>query len=103
MSTTIRIVFSNGDTFDVEAEHVAHARAEYYARKDSNRNPKLNYKAVYNDEFAYTMGDDDELLDWINNKMNWSDLSSYALKVEKPDVPFNHQAEFSYADIEVIR
>lgn len=96
------IEFSNGDRFEVEGDFVAHARAEYYARKDCKRNAQLKYEEVFKAEFEYARGDDGELLDWINNNMNWIDIAHVARLAPSRVKTFNYHEEFSDAEIKVV-
>jgi hypothetical protein len=56
----------------VPAKLVAEDRAKYYSLRDGG-SPK---------EKQYTLEDDEELIDWARNNLNWSDVSGQAVKVD---------------------
>ncbi len=68
--------------WDVPAIAIANSRARYYANLDSRGNIGGElYTRIFNEEFAYTMDSDDELIDWASNNMNWSDVCINAQRV----------------------
>lgn len=58
----------------VAAEVIAHDRAKYY----DGREP-----GCYDQEFSFTMENDDEITDWAANNMNWNDVKHVAHLYEK--------------------
>jgi hypothetical protein len=90
MSFTIRFSPSDGSVWSVPAEVVADNRARHYALRDSQDetyDPRLLYEDVYTQEYAYTLSDDDELLDWAANNMNWEDVRAHAYRIQEPPPP----------------
>jgi hypothetical protein len=67
---SITVEMPDGKTYIVAAEHIAHDRATCYAKKDKD--------TTYAEEFEHAMGDDDEMLDWAANNMNWKDVEGFA-------------------------
>jgi hypothetical protein len=72
--------FPDGSTWRVPARVVAESRARYYAEKDPD--------TTYDEEFAYTLGDDYEISDWFFNNMNPEDVLHHAVRV-KPPIPLS--------------
>lgn len=94
MSDTIKwiyITFSDGRVFRIKAGYVAKAYAEYYVGVD----PTTTYK----EEFDYAMSENFELIEWINNNMDWKDVTLLVEHVEHGYVDL--AKEFCNADKEV--
>lgn len=70
----VMIELEDGRLFSVNAQVVAKSRAEYYAQIDVKDDPSLKFEEVYDKEFAYSISSEDELVDWLENNMNWYDL-----------------------------
>jgi len=74
----ITVKFHKGIAYEIPATIIAKSRADYYAcvvdgyEQDSQE---------YIDEVNYALKDEYELLDWIENNMNWSDLEPYAQRL----------------------
>lgn len=71
----LRIEFPNGDVFTVPTEVIARQRTEYYATVDGFAEGSKEW----DNEFKQSMMSD-EILDWVQNNMDWSDVRSYADK-----------------------
>ena len=76
----IRITMNDGSKWEVPASVVAKNRATYYTEKDKD--------VTYQEEYDYTMSEDDELLDWAANNMNWEDVEKSAIRVSVADIDF---------------
>ncbi len=74
----IRIVMPDQSQWDVPAELVAHDRAVYLATEETGEINGSKHTECYNGEFAYTIGNHDELIDWAANNMDWDDVKSKA-------------------------
>jgi len=63
----------------VDLHEVAHDRACYYSKKDSDN-------ATYEDEYEFTCEDDYEAVDWLQNNMDWYNCRSLKMimNFEKP-------------------
>lgn len=72
----IRMMFPNGDKFDIPVTTIADSRAMYYGTVNHKHDKKL-----YKEEFEYSMRHDEELIDWLQNNMNWEDVKDVAVKV----------------------
>jgi len=97
MSKTLylRVTMPDGSKWDVPASIIAEERAVYFANNDVGHclitSPKYkDWLSVYEQEYWYTMNDFLYLEDWATNNMNWSDVRSKAVKVEKPR-PIDYQ------------
>lgn len=107
-NTFIRVTMPDSSKWDVDAEVIAHDRARHFANQDvkdpSTDGSLAQWNRVYDDEFAYTMSDDGELLDWAANNMNWSDVQRHAVKVqEPPQAPPDYQEGWVNGDREIVR
>ena len=90
----IIVTFSNGDKFSVSAKEVALNRTNYY---ESIGN--FGYKSnEWHEEFEHSM-QDDVLIDWLENDMNWEDIKSYATKIITEEV--NYSKLFSGAEFKI--
>lgn len=76
------VTFPNGEVFMIPAEVVAKNRTEYYAEKDGFKSESSEWL----EEFEQSM-DTYELLDWMQNNMDWVDVKEHATKNEsnEPD------------------
>lgn len=73
----IRLFLDTGKIYSIAAAEVAHNRAAYYAIKDSEN-------TTYDIEYQYTLNDDHELYDWMENNMGWTLCSTLR---EEPSDP----------------
>lgn len=86
-------------TMRVPAFVVADSRAEYYAAKfDASAGETRD--GEYERELAYTLSDKGELLDWLYNNMNWSNLEAGAVQVPGSRRKVDHEEEFGAGDAE---
>lgn len=70
----------DGSIWGVPAELVAQDRADYYGDKEGEESRK--------EEYANTLADDSELLDWAENNMNWNDVAHAAILICPGSVDF---------------
>ena len=84
----LRVTMPDGSQWDVPADKVATHRAKYCAKRDLEDG--LDYDQSYQEEYEFTMENEDELLDWAANNMNWRDIARYARKapIKKAKVDF---------------
>ena len=85
----------DGYKWAVKAEVVADNRAKYYADKDKD--------TTYQAEFDAAMSDDDELIDWMVNNMNFADFGGKLfiyMKPEEPDEPDHVNADYDILEID---
>lgn len=71
------------DIYRFPAHVVADIRAKYYASWDKD--------TTYEKEYEFTMSDDSELFNWMNNQMNWEDVKEHAefVKIEPRNMNYD--------------
>lgn len=74
----IRITMPDGSRWEVPAHVVADDRARFYSEGEKSGDEG------YREEFEYALEDDDGLLDWAANNMDWSDVVTCAKQAEPP-------------------
>jgi hypothetical protein len=79
----------DGSEWDVPAGLVADNRAAHYAHNDTSDTGGEPYATIYKLELEHTLNNHDELVDWAENNMNWSDVS-HAATMCKPG-PVDYQ------------
>jgi len=89
---TINLYTEEGYHFTIEAREIAINRAGYYADREDGG------QQVFDDEFEYTINDNDELTDWLLNNMNWYDCDTLK-KVPKKEPRADQQL---IRDLEVL-
>lgn len=94
MTKQLRIVFSNGQIYEIPALLIASSRATYYAGVDCGKDKTLKFEDVFKKELKYSIEDDGELLDWASNNMNWSDVEAMAKLVGDQDRVVDYQDEW---------
>lgn len=80
MSKQIQITMPDNSVWGVPAELVAKDRGDYYAAKEGEDSGKA--------EYAISLEDDDELLDWAANNMNWNDVVHSAIMIRPGKVDY---------------
>ncbi len=99
----------NGDKYDIRAHHIAFNRAEYYAVQEFPY-PETGFTSevdqaardkLHEEEYRYTMDNDDELTDWARNNMNWEDVVIHATLVEEA-APVDFQEGWVNGESEII-
>lgn len=86
----IEFKFTDG-MYRIPAYIIARDRASYYAQSDVDAGLG-KYDDIYQKEFDYSLSSDDELIDWLRNNMNWSDLEQFAARVaDVPAIPHQKQ------------
>lgn len=90
------VTFSNGETYAIPADVIAKDRATYYAEQEDTQE---EYNEMFEQEFFETKEDRLELISWLNNTMDWSDVSGHAVLLETEEI--DKASEFTNADKEV--
>jgi hypothetical protein len=93
MMRVIELVTTHGSIWRIPAKIVCHDRAMYY------RNRSDDYD-VYQSEFDFCVENDDEIIDWAKNNMNWYDVKKDARLVWAAEENMDH--EWIEGDMEVI-
>ena len=95
----LRITMPDDSQWDVPMIIIAEDRARYYAQKDAYAGQGV-YIELYHDELAGQ--DDDDLLDWAANNMNWSEVADRAVRVDTPLPPVDYQEGWMNGDKEIV-
>lgn len=100
MNKFLRVTFSDGKVYDIPAELIAKARAEYYAKVDTDRGE--DYTKIYNEELSLGLADDYEIGSWAFNNMDWADVKEQAVFVEQESEVADYNKEWVNVEHEVI-
>jgi len=102
----LKVEIPNGEIWHIPCHVIAKDRAKYYAKKEADSlKDSCDYdtvcKEIFDDQYAYTLKSDTELLDWANNNMDWADVQHHAEKQPpKPAKPdYGHMWIGSEKDI----
>lgn len=98
----IIITFSNGEKYKIPAEFIAVARAKYYADLDSRRDINIKYDEIYQQELEYSLNNNDEILDWADNNMNWEDVKDVTTFIEQIKEEINYEKEWTNSEKEIV-
>lgn len=85
MKKYLRVEMPDGVMYDIPAEIIAEHRARYF--EDSSAE-KLTYHAssiqprLHRAEKEFALENDEVLIEWASEKMEWKDLKYFAKKVE---------------------
>ena len=91
----LHVKFSDA-TYRIPVEVIARDRARNLADSDFP-NGGDEWHKIFNEELLITLEDDDELIDWASNNIDWEDVSGYAEKVEKPIPQPDYRKEWTNA------
>ena len=80
----LKIKFPNGDSFLVPADVIAEQRTKYYSELDGFEKGSKEWE----DEFKQSMRED-EILDWVQNNMDWVDVEKHAVKIDNGKWDYN--------------
>lgn len=79
----IVVEFSDGSEWTLMARPMAEKRADYYACEvDGHEKGSKEWEQ----EVRHGLEDEDDLVDWVVNNMNWKDVRHYASRTKAPDV-----------------
>ena len=81
MTKHLKVTMPDGSTWHVPADLIADNRAQYYAAKEDG-------EKTYHEEYQFTLEDNEELIDWATNNMNWSEVKEFAFLVARPKVDY---------------
>src|SRR5690554_5890940 len=101
MEKYLRVRMSDGSLYDIPAEVIAEHRANYF---ENNSAEKLAYHSssvqprLRKAEKEFALNNDEDLIDWATNKMDWKDIEEFALKVDLND----HEEEWKSVDKQII-
>lgn len=97
----IEITFPNGEVWRVPAEVVAKDRAEYYSQLDFEQGHTASKEDAYVEELNYALNDHGELLDYLQNNMDWTDVQAHAVRVEPTTKAYDYALMFDDATFAV--
>lgn len=98
----LRVTMLDQSRWDVPAQIIAENRARYCATHDSGEESGAEYDKTYAEELSYTLKQDDELMDWAANNMNWSDVSASATRVQEASKETDFQEGWVNGEKEVV-
>lgn len=81
----LEVHFENGEIWHIDAHIVAHTYAQYHAARDDKKGYIKDYDSAYKSEYTFIMNRPDELVDYAQFNMNWSDFEGYASHINNPD------------------
>lgn len=86
----IRCEMRDRTIWDIPAKFIAEDRAKYYAERDTGETEGKEFNKIFKEEVKYALKYTEELLDWAENNLNWSDVEDRAEfqeqgEVEEPD------------------
>jgi hypothetical protein len=74
----IRCRMRDHTVWDIPALFIAENRANHYANHDTGKTKGKEFDKAFIDEVKYALNDNDELLDWAINNLNWEDVQDIA-------------------------
>lgn len=94
----LRVTMPDGTRWDVPVMVIAKDRADEYAHEfDGDAAKSLN-----EDTLPLFLEDEDEIKDWAENNMNWSDVKSVAIRVPTKKKPVDYQEGWVDGDKEIV-
>lgn len=98
----LKVSFDDRSEWLIPAKFIAEHMAAYYAERDTGKTSGKEYERVFREEFVYTINNDDEIIDWAANNMNWDDVSHVAEPIPKEPVDPDYSDEWGISEMEVI-
>lgn len=93
----IRLTFNNGDVYEMGSHVIAWNRANYYAKSEYDDDVEM---AVVDDTGPLFLNDQGQIVDWLENNMNWEDFQ-YDLKLVQ-DGRFNLKEEYEQNKVDIV-
>lgn len=97
----IEITFPNQEKWRIPAQVVAESRAEYFSALDFKRGHAADKELAFQAELKFTLRHDDELLDYLQNNMDWNDVRLHAVRVDVLPVAYDYAEAFDEATFKV--
>lgn len=94
---SIRIIMPDGAIFELDSQVVIDDRAGVLANSDSQRGLG-DYDEI---KAAEQFPGDDDILDWLKNNMNWSDIEHLAVQRVRPELKPDYNSVFGSAEISI--
>lgn len=85
LNKVVIVTMPNGDRYRIPCVVVARARAIHYSEKDAREDNLTDEqkKERYLEELKYTLENNNEIEDWLENNMDWDDVSLYARLLQR--------------------
>lgn len=85
LNKAVIISMPNGDKYIVPCLIIAAERAKHYAEKDAKEEGLTEEQKQdrYMEELKYTLENNDEIQDWLENNTNWEDIENVARLLER--------------------
>lgn len=96
----IEITFPNGEVWRIPAQVVAEDRARYFSELDFKRGHAADKELAFQAELRFALRHNDELVDYLQNNMDWTDVQVYAVRVFSPEA-YNYAEAFDEAKFAV--
>lgn len=77
----LQVEMDDGSLWNVPATQIADSRANYYSDTADESDYDVD---VYVSEFVFTLKNEEALIDWAENNMDWSDVAPFAYQVKPP-------------------
>ena len=97
------VTMSDNSQWQIPAQFIAEQRAEYYAKRDYEKNKSLNYQTLFEDEVEYALTDEDEIIDWASNNMNCVDVKDIAEELPSRKKELDFEDEWTNANKEIVK
>ena len=107
----LRVEMPDGTEWDIPAEVIARNRTEYYSagRGKTYKDGKLVWQEPsfkpgskeWDEEWKQSM-QDDEIMDWAANNMDWKDVKEFAVRVPKKENPRKYDDDWTNAEMRVV-
>lgn len=86
----------------ISANYIAAQRAEYYATGDFEKDKTIPYTTLFQEEMEYALKNDDELVDWASNSMNWSHVKDIATELPSKKKELDFEDKWPNANKEIV-
>ncbi len=101
MSKFLIVTFSDNRSYKIPLVHIAAVRAKYYSEIDHLRYGQLNIDNLFQDEFQYGLENENELIDYAFNNMDWSDVSSFAIEIRRDHPIPDYEKEWTNVEHQI--
>lgn len=101
MPKKLIVTFSDGSKYGIPLDAIASNRSKYYAIRDNPGKPAYDkdFSKTEDEEYRLTMTDEDTVIDWAKNNMDWKQVEYRAKPIGH--TPINHSEEWCNCEMEV--
>jgi hypothetical protein len=96
------VTMSDNSQWKIPAQYIAELRAKYYAIKDFEKDQSIPYFTIFQEEVEYALKNEDEIIDWASNNMNWSDVKDIAWELPSKKKELDFEDEWPNANKEIV-